>query len=445
MFRVLYIYTDTWPHSCDFWKFIFGMLVIGRLGFFHLLKRILDTLNPRSARYWEALVGLKAVFYRYNADDENKLLRALKDGSFARGKTHYSDENINTMKHSKKWKRKCDPYLRKIFHPTETAVHNLMGWVSKFRNACDAEGKSLFSRDTEKAANNQTEKVQHIQDPIGIEMYAELPPGPRTTHGLSKYLSRRPESTLEKFHEAVAHFANTGMEPKLADCLTLRGTAEHNVQCRHRVKIQEARRCGKTSDIPQYLEEVPLFWNHSMLSYLNKEAQRKGLRQIFESVRELGQNNGEVFLSKYFEAQQKRNVGHGQDKATGKCRCPTCATVSWPLVTGESHALQEAPTAITTTAPPAATLPVGQNLRAAPPPSKTSSVIDTPSMQLAPTHWNNPVFYPYPLLAAPPSDRCFQQPPYYCNSYFAYKSRKAANGGRGVMGRIPHSCRTIKK
>jgi hypothetical protein len=29
---VLYIYTDTWPHSYNFWKFIFGMLVIGRLG-----------------------------------------------------------------------------------------------------------------------------------------------------------------------------------------------------------------------------------------------------------------------------------------------------------------------------------------------------------------------------------------------------------------------------
>jgi hypothetical protein len=106
-----------------------------------------------------------------------------------------------------------------LSHQDGSEQLNLMGWVRKFPNARYAKGKPLFSQDTEKAANNQTGKVQHIQDLTRIEMYAELPHGPRTTCGLSKYLSHCPESTLEKFHEAIAHFANTGMEPKLADCM----------------------------------------------------------------------------------------------------------------------------------------------------------------------------------------------------------------------------------
>jgi hypothetical protein len=55
-FRPWIIYTDTWPCSGEFWMNIFGLLLIGRLGLFHLMKKILDTLNPRCALYWKALV-----------------------------------------------------------------------------------------------------------------------------------------------------------------------------------------------------------------------------------------------------------------------------------------------------------------------------------------------------------------------------------------------------
>jgi hypothetical protein len=88
------------------------LLLIGRLGFFHLLKCILDTLNLRSARYWEALVELKAVFYRYNSDDESQLLGALEDDSFARdGWNTLQQQEYHAIKHSKKWKEAtCERY-----------------------------------------------------------------------------------------------------------------------------------------------------------------------------------------------------------------------------------------------------------------------------------------------------------------------------------------------
>ena len=71
-----------------------------------------------------------------------------------------------------------------------------------------------------------------MSDVPGPVMYREVPPGPKTTHGLSKWLSDRPEAALEKYHEYLAHLANTGSNPDLADPLTLGGTAEFNVKQR---------------------------------------------------------------------------------------------------------------------------------------------------------------------------------------------------------------------
>jgi len=80
-FRPKTLYSDTWPHNLTFWKNIFGFCLVGRLGFFHLIKRIHDTLNTQCNLYWRALVQLKHVFYRYNDEDEAQLITALKEGT----------------------------------------------------------------------------------------------------------------------------------------------------------------------------------------------------------------------------------------------------------------------------------------------------------------------------------------------------------------------------
>jgi hypothetical protein len=92
------IYTDTWPHNKTFWSAMFKC-ARGRLGLFHFIKRILDTLNHCCAHYWEALVDLKACIYRYE---------------------------------------------RKRLFKSATAQANLKLWISKWRNARDHKGKSLF-------------------------------------------------------------------------------------------------------------------------------------------------------------------------------------------------------------------------------------------------------------------------------------------------------------
>jgi hypothetical protein len=73
-FQPKVIYTDTWPHNNEFWTTIFGIFVVGRLGLFHCMKRIVDTLNPRCCYYWKALWDLKMCFYQYRASDMEALL-----------------------------------------------------------------------------------------------------------------------------------------------------------------------------------------------------------------------------------------------------------------------------------------------------------------------------------------------------------------------------------
>lgn len=144
---------------------------------------------------------------------------------------------------------------------------NLGKWLEKYKGRRDPDGRYLFSRDTEKTTKEQFSKVCFIQDPPGMDMYEIVPPGPRTSHNLSTKLSKRPEPTLEKFHELMAHMGNTGQSPDLADALTMRGACEYNVKCRYRRLTREARRRSVKVSAPGDLETTPLFLDHSLVSY----------------------------------------------------------------------------------------------------------------------------------------------------------------------------------
>jgi hypothetical protein len=77
------LYTDTCPNNDKFWKTTFGDRLETRLGLFHLIHRIVDTLDPRCGDlYWKCLVGLKECVYEYHQDDEHALLDALLMGKF---------------------------------------------------------------------------------------------------------------------------------------------------------------------------------------------------------------------------------------------------------------------------------------------------------------------------------------------------------------------------
>jgi hypothetical protein len=119
-----------------------------------------------------------------------------------------------------------------------------------------------------------------VSDVLNLAMYQRIPPGPRSTHGLSKWKCDRPESpALEKFHELMAHFGNTGMEKELADTLTLGGTAEYNVKQRWKATMRSDDAVG--NKIPSSFVDLPQFYDHSLLLYLNDAAFKCSSLQSF--------------------------------------------------------------------------------------------------------------------------------------------------------------------
>ena len=187
-------------------------------------------LDSHSMVYWKVLVNLKACFYTYREADLSALIRCLTDGSFYRDGSKLSRPQIDAIQHSKKWKGRFDAFLQKVLKLGPSINYSLSKWVDDCKDLADDTGRQAFTNTTMKAVNNQLEKVEHAEDPNKIDLYTEIPAGKASSHGLSKWQSKRPELALEKGHESLAHYANGGCAPEFADILTLGGMAAHNVQ-----------------------------------------------------------------------------------------------------------------------------------------------------------------------------------------------------------------------
>jgi hypothetical protein len=211
--------------------------------------------------------------------------------------------------------------------PGATQRHKLNFWIEEFKDSKDpASGKPAFTRNTEKVATEQLKNVHHASDVLGMDMHQEIPPGPRSTHGLSKWRCDRPESPLKTFHELLAHFGNSGMNKHPSDTLTLGGATEFNIRMRLKAKMNKRKLDGEMVDVPFLFLDLPRHYDNSLLQCLNELSQNCGLQPMFDDVHQVRENNGEVHLSKYFDEQMERNKGNGQDKKTAMCLCPTCTT-----------------------------------------------------------------------------------------------------------------------
>jgi hypothetical protein len=157
----------------------------------------------------------------------------------------------------------------------------LSKWIDECKNLADNTGRQAFTNTTIKAVKNQLEKVEHAKDPNEIDMYTEIPVGKASSHGLSRWQSKHPESALEKGHKLLAHYANGGCAPQLADILTLGGMAAHNVQRRWICKLNELKWKGQQVNIPIEYQDQPPFWDHSYLIYLNERAKDHNLLHTF--------------------------------------------------------------------------------------------------------------------------------------------------------------------
>jgi len=241
-FKPSAMYSDTWPIKSSFWDGMFdGRTIQGRLGLFHCIQRITRTLKKTHSDYFSAVNGLLHSIYRYNEQDYEKLLLALKNGSLSK----YSDEEISDLKTTKLWRQRYGKYLQKEIRPPATMRAMLDDWFDRYkcsttnpdrpaRGRLDPlTGETLFTADTKDTLKNCKDKAQCLQDPLPLDhMYAVITPSPNSAHGLNECLSRRGESSLESFPLTLAHFGNCGMRTTLADNLNLTGTARYNTVCR---------------------------------------------------------------------------------------------------------------------------------------------------------------------------------------------------------------------
>jgi hypothetical protein len=334
-------YTDTWPSNKEFYEMLLGPTFVGRLGLFHFMQRITDHLECKNPHYWKALVSLQQKIYRYWPGTEDALILALSSGTMAKDGQKYTSQEIRALKHSKRWNERYSKYLPKEILGSQVIAQGLDDWYSEMEPLIINDRRLLKTSKNEliQSINLAKTHAEDIQDAQGVEVYRKVPPGPRSTHGLTTYLSLRPESKLEKNHGDYKHYANTGMRPELADILTLRGMVERNVVIRWRLALSEAMaEEGRVFKyLPAHLRETPPHLNHSLLAYLNQKATSRGCTSPFSKVRDLPPNNGEVFLSKYFKEQLRRNeLQKDLRKALRtpqrlRCLCKDCSNHDIPL------------------------------------------------------------------------------------------------------------------
>jgi hypothetical protein len=313
------LYTDTCPHNSEFFARIHGPALVHRLGLFHLLQRMIETYDKRSEDYWNAVVATQEAIYTYRDPEYSALIKALKDGTFSADGKCYTSEEINAVRHSKVWKQRYQAYLPKQTLPSHVTELKLKLVIRDFAKKRDSQGIFVFTPMSAKTILEQCKKVHNAQDPDDFDLYTKIPATKNSKHGLSKWASKRAEPGLEKYHEALAHFANTGSAVDLADILNLEGTGEWNVKCRWKAATNDRKLAGEKIVVPVHYEDQPKYWDHSLLLLLNHRAKQKGIDPIFENVTEIKPDNGEKFVSAYFKQQVVRNIRKESDKKTKQC------------------------------------------------------------------------------------------------------------------------------
>jgi hypothetical protein len=81
--------------------------------------------------------------------------------------------------------------------------------------------------------------------------------------------SRGVESKLERSHQAIVHFANTGMGKELAEALTLARIALYNLHICHRL-LMSSMPVLEHANVPTGYQDLPArHTNHSRLHFIN--------------------------------------------------------------------------------------------------------------------------------------------------------------------------------
>ena len=373
------MHADTWPIKSSFWgPVLFGKEMTGRLGLFHFQQRMLITLRKQHVDHQEAVNKLLECIYDYHSVDYEKLLVALKEGHISGIKE--SAEDIAALIKTRFFRQRYSQYLRKVIRPKETMIQRLDDWFCRFKCAAsegqpEARGRldprtlqPLFTPETKDAVMNCQKNADCIFDPLPLQdMCYEIKASPRSKHGLSMFISKRPESKLESFHDNLAHFGNCGMRDSLCDSFNLCGTVRYNLRIRHTMQLAKLD-ANQRSKMPAQWEDVVSCTNHTELKHINKLAKEAGTNHVpFPNAETLVEDTGERFFSAHLSENRP------QHPECDRCECKLCAGNPMPLPHLPQPTQQRPPsTATTPKAPP-------------PPPQQNKPTTPNNIQQITPT------------------------------------------------------------
>jgi hypothetical protein len=156
---------------------------------FHLMHRIVDTLNAHSMVYWKVLVKLKTCFYTHREDDLSALIWCMMDGTFYRDRTKlswvYSDQRDSTLQEMEERIWCLPPKSSQVGTICQFFALQVDWQLQEPSRRCRTPSIHQY-KDIE-AVKNQLEKVEYAKDPNVVDMYIEIPAGKASSQGLSKW------------------------------------------------------------------------------------------------------------------------------------------------------------------------------------------------------------------------------------------------------------------
>jgi hypothetical protein len=227
----------------------------------------------------------------------------------------------------------------------QVIVHKLKNWWVRYkvdnsrgkpaggRGQVDPNsGKKFFTPNQKATIIERFVNAEFLLDILPMEdMYHTVKSSSRCKHLLMCNYSNHGKSCLESFHQVEAHMANIGLRASLADILSLRDTAQFNLQIQEMIQIDSLLRDTKER-VPSLLRGIPAFYDHSLLDVLNQQAAAVGASCPFPFLCPTPrEKNGELFLSEYFHAQVRCNCELTPILFYNRCQCSFCEGNPIPL------------------------------------------------------------------------------------------------------------------
>ena len=304
-------YLDNWPNNIEVWATLWP-LCDGRLDIFHVMHRITETLYPGHSESYQAFAALSECIFERSLEDIAAVEAALCDGTL-NGHCHTPSE-VQDLKDSGKFMQRYRKYIASPTRPGQDIKDRLQAWAIKFLPMADKTTRArLGTATSDQAVALQMTHVHEIVD-LGNESIL-LRPKPNQRHNLVE--KRTTRGKVESFHHVAGDFGNTGMTPRAAHMLHMRGVHRWNAE---RKQFKEYH-SFKANDL-QVINFSP--W----LQYrANALAAMSGLPRPYPELPRLQVDTGERFGYDYFLAQKAREAD-SPDSFTGHpkmCPCEGCA------------------------------------------------------------------------------------------------------------------------